>query len=279
MTALRLILVAALLTVGTAHAQSSGEIAFWESVRSSSNPAELQAYIDQYPNGTFVVLAKSRLAALQKPAPTPAVSAVAQPAHRFPVAGDSWTYRLTYPRLRGQWGQATKPPRTHIATVTEASQSVIVDEVSVDGGTPLSAKHARGGVLLNQGAAIFSPYLPLFEKLPPSGRLRSLTIADPACTGTYLCEVKGSVSGRETITVPAGTFEATRIVITQEWRPASGSVMHAAQMAQYQGGRTLTVWYVPELTRAVKYSSRLIAGDVPPVDANFDLELVSYQLK
>jgi hypothetical protein len=76
--------------------------------------------------------------------------------------------------------------------------------------------------------------------------------------------------------VPAGTFQATRIVVTQEWSPA---MMATAQAAQFQGGRTLTVWYVPELRRAVKYASRLTAGTLPPMDANFDLELVSYQLK
>jgi len=42
----------------------ANEIVFWESVRNSPNAAELQAYIDQYPNGTFVALAKARLAAL-----------------------------------------------------------------------------------------------------------------------------------------------------------------------------------------------------------------------
>jgi hypothetical protein len=291
MTLLRCFLAAALLIAGAAYSQSAGEIAFWESVRDSRNPAELQAYIDQFPNGTFVVIAKSRLATLQKSAPaaapgarpappaTPPVTALATPASRYPAAGDTWTYRLSYPRLRGQWGQTTKPARTHIVTVTQANASVIEDEVSVDGGTPLAAKHAKGGLLIDHGAPIFSPYLATLEDLPASGRLRGVAIADSVCSGTYLCEVKGSVAGRETITVPAGTFEATRIVVTHEWRPASGSVMHAAQMAQYQGGRTLTVWYVPALKRAVKYSSRLVAGDVPPVDPTFDLELVSYQLK
>ncbi len=50
------------------------EIVFWESVRESQNPRELQAYIDQYPNGTFVALAKTRLAALSPKAPAPAIT-------------------------------------------------------------------------------------------------------------------------------------------------------------------------------------------------------------
>lgn len=43
-----------------------GEVSFWESVRDSRNPAELQSYLDQYPNGVFAPLAKARLAALAR---------------------------------------------------------------------------------------------------------------------------------------------------------------------------------------------------------------------
>jgi hypothetical protein len=35
---------------------------FWESVKDSRNPAELQAYLDQFPNGLYAPLARSRLA-------------------------------------------------------------------------------------------------------------------------------------------------------------------------------------------------------------------------
>lgn len=35
---------------------------FWESVKDSNNPAELQAYLDQFPNGLYAPLARNRLA-------------------------------------------------------------------------------------------------------------------------------------------------------------------------------------------------------------------------
>jgi hypothetical protein len=38
------------------------ELALWESVKDGS-PAELEAYLEQYPNGTFVSLARTRLEA------------------------------------------------------------------------------------------------------------------------------------------------------------------------------------------------------------------------
>jgi len=40
------------------------ERVFWETVRNSRDPAELLAYVQQYPNGAFVVLARQRLGEL-----------------------------------------------------------------------------------------------------------------------------------------------------------------------------------------------------------------------
>ena len=41
------------------------ELLFWESVKDSADPADLQAYLDRYPGGTYEVLARNRLRALQ----------------------------------------------------------------------------------------------------------------------------------------------------------------------------------------------------------------------
>jgi hypothetical protein len=287
MTLLRHILVAALLTTGTAHAQSSGEIAFWESVRNSANPAELQAYIDQYPNGTFVVLAKSRLAALErKPAAAPARPVAPAPAastaqsvrasdSRMPLAGDAWTYRLSYPRLRGQWGQTMRPPQMHTVRIGTVAEDRIIDQFSIDGGTPIPVEHPRGSYLLPEGVSIYSPYLVAFGGTGQA-RLGAITIRDAMCAGQYNCRASGRIHGQETVTVPAGQFLASKVVIEQEWQPVA---MSGQQGARFVGGRTLTVWYVPELRRAVRYSSRQTVGDMPPIETNFDLELVSFDLK
>ena len=38
------------------------EISFWQSVEAGGTPAEHQAYLEQYPNGSFAALARTRLA-------------------------------------------------------------------------------------------------------------------------------------------------------------------------------------------------------------------------
>jgi hypothetical protein len=50
---------------GIAQTDSSAEITFWNSVKDSRNPAEIAAYLDKFPNGTFAPLAKIRLESLR----------------------------------------------------------------------------------------------------------------------------------------------------------------------------------------------------------------------
>ncbi|MFM2423543.1 MAG: hypothetical protein RL291_2073 [Pseudomonadota bacterium] len=66
------IVIAPPLGTSPVKAQQSVEVTFWESVKDSKNPAELQAYLDRYPNGTFAALARLRIDSLRGGgAPTP----------------------------------------------------------------------------------------------------------------------------------------------------------------------------------------------------------------
>ena len=53
-------------SAGAAAADSGAlELAFWQSIQNSTNPVEFEAYLGQFPNGVFRVLAQARLAALR----------------------------------------------------------------------------------------------------------------------------------------------------------------------------------------------------------------------
>ena len=52
-------------------ARAAQENLFWQSVMNSTNPADFEAYLAQFPNGVFRVLAENRLAALRGPANAP----------------------------------------------------------------------------------------------------------------------------------------------------------------------------------------------------------------
>lgn len=66
------------------------ELAFWQSVATSDDPAQYDAYLAQYPNGTFSGLARAKIAALMRargtplPSPQPAAPAPASPGNAGP---------------------------------------------------------------------------------------------------------------------------------------------------------------------------------------------------
>lgn len=78
----------ALLLAVPAHAQDSGEIAFWDSVKDSKNPSELQAYLEAYPQGKFAALARIRIGALggtPRTAPTAVAPSASPPEPSQPA--------------------------------------------------------------------------------------------------------------------------------------------------------------------------------------------------
>ena len=89
-----LLFAAVLLIAAPSMAQDQAEVAFWETVKDSKNPEEIQAYIDGYPSGKFVPLARIRLRSLQGGAgATPAQPAqpAAAPVPAGPVGNNGLT--------------------------------------------------------------------------------------------------------------------------------------------------------------------------------------------
>ena len=56
---------AAVAASGSSPVLAQQETVFWESVRESANPAELEAYLARWPNGVYAPLARTRVAALR----------------------------------------------------------------------------------------------------------------------------------------------------------------------------------------------------------------------
>ena len=254
------------------------EMVFWESVRNSTDPADFRAYLEQYPNGRFAALARNRLAALEpKPvAPAPAAPAPAPQASvpQSPRAGpgalavgDAWTYRLGGPRS----GSLRGIQEVRLASVAPDS---IVEEIRSEQGSPLRAEHRRGNYLLAVGnLTVFSPYLIAFGSPPQFGmRFGGIDNLDSrTCNAGWTCSVSGWVAGRDRVVVPAGTFDAIKIEVYQSWSSPS-QTNDRGEMAS----RTLTVWYAPEVKRAVKFVSRGTPSSF--IETEFDLELLSYKL-
>jgi hypothetical protein len=246
------------------------EMVFWESVRNSTDPADFRAYLEQYPNGKFASLARNRLAALTpKPAAVPPAAVKPEPGKPAPSTasgalepGNSWTYRV--------FGRGSAYRGTQQVTLAAATSGSMVEDILADGITT-RVEHRKGFYLVPAGnVTLFSPYLAAFGELRP-GAIDIDVLDSRTCNAGWTCQVRGRVMGRERVQIAAGTFEATRVEISQYWQSpaisyASGEVV----------SRTLTVWYAPEVKRAIKFVGR--GGPSRTVDTEFDIELVSFKL-
>ncbi|MGE8133305.1 hypothetical protein ACQKO5_06845 [Novosphingobium subterraneum] len=110
-----------------AHAQSANgvgspfELAFWQSVAGSDDPAVYDAYLQQYPAGTFAGLARAKLATLRKAPISPAaVAPVAAPAVA-PVAAPAAQLTPAVATVVSQPAPPSAPPTLVAATAPVAA--------------------------------------------------------------------------------------------------------------------------------------------------------------
>ena len=134
--------------------------------------------------------------------------------------------------------------------------------------------HGSGAYLVHTGVQEFAPYLGAFAPLEAGRRFGNLPLFRfGACAGVATCDVAGRVAGRESVTVPAGTYDAWKVVVEFDFRYISG-----------RASAEMTYWYAPAARRTVKASVRVVntVGPQSVVMAglqDLDLELVKLELK
>lgn len=177
-------------------------------------------------------------------------------------AAQSWTYRLT--------GRDVKASTQEIRIASISAQQ-IVEESFVPDGTSRRETHTQGAYMVSVGGlSLFSPYLSAFSTVVPGMRFPEVENRDfRLCGAGWACSTTARVMDTERIKVAAGEFDAVRVHVEQTWISVSQTNDRGET-----GGRTLDVWYAPELKRAVKFSSR---GEPSRyIDTNFDLELDAF---
>jgi hypothetical protein len=208
------------------------------------------------------------------PAPSkPVVASVAPalaPVFRsgMPAAGDTFIYRLSQPQRRDQ------PTSTYAASVKAVSAKGILEEITVKGSEPLEWVHTNGSYVVNLGVSVYSPYLSAFQAISGGARLDpTVNLDHSTCQSGWTCRVNPLKSSAVRIRVPAGDFDSVRVEIEQSW---SGGTAWFTTL----GGRTLTIWYAPEVKRAVKFRNReWTSAGGGATTGDFDLDLVEYTSK
>jgi len=166
---------------------------------------------------------------------------------RTPRVGDTWQYNVT-----GGW--ANVPSQIIAVRCEQVGANTITDRLSVAGTTvgdtrTFSSNWAIVSRPLGSGAGVneFSPYLTAFGT-PPAGQRFNVGMP-PAQIGTSW-SATGEVAGNETVSTPAGSFDAVRINLTAN-RPFIRGQMDDVIDPVYV---VATAWLAPAAKRLVRFT-------------------------
>ena len=234
-------------------------------------------------------------AAQKTPAPTVARASTTLNLPNRPAAarelkiGDSWTYKLREARFDREIATVTHEigggdPTGIRETVRLGTKRAAADGDADSGGLvratqrklPLEPRIFEQQ--LSQAATLFefAPFMTAFADLQPGmkwSKIAGATSSDSISDWRF----SGRVTGRERVRVPAGTFEAIKAELEGQLDISFPSTRDpfSETSASYQ---TYSVWFVPEIGRAVKYDRRTFNRGRRLLEHE-QYELISYQLK
>ena len=197
----------------------------------------------------------------------PIVSETIREPLATPKVGDTWRYRY----LSG-WSQV--PSRDFSVRVTHVASNGIADTLSAAGfidqsqiwtGTLGLVMRSLGGF----GVPEFSPYIQAFTRLQTGQVWYNVPLPAGAAPLTPWT-AQARVRGLDSVTVPAGTFDAVRIDLTGE-RFGPG-VAPSADSAQLNA----TAWFAPAVKRVVRFRHQTWTLTMLPID-NDGYELLEYK--
>jgi len=242
--------------------QFKEELAIWEKIQDATQPGPFEDYLRRYPSGPFTELAQLRLdraLARQGEQKIQIVSAPENPYSKGTVSadtnfkvGDSYTYSIT-----------DLYTKVEIRRETNAVARITDTEVHYDSGriTDLlgnlrrytSGQVSTGGQILGADYSVGKRWITrTITSLPPGPSLQA--------------ESEVRVTGRERITIAAGTFYAF-VVETQGW--ATGAGVNIQTRSRH--------WIAPDRVRLALVVERLRRGRSGNVVLAEREELVSYK--
>jgi hypothetical protein len=219
--------------------QFNEELTFWERVKETKEPGRLEEYLQRYPSGEFSELAQLRLETVLSrqgekriEVPSQAGNPFSQGFVRADTAfkvGDFHSYRVLDPVTRQQRGRF----KGLVTAVTDSD--VIIDDGALVLDLMGNTKKNREGFRFtdNQNMPlefyVGKKWTTRYRMFPPKGNPRV----------RWTAEIEYKIVGRETITVPAGTFDCFKVQGLGE----AGPITFAKSEVHH------TTWYAPERVR------------------------------
>jgi len=177
-------------------------------------------------------------------------------SNRMPEVGDTWTYAaldLRYkPRDRS---------RIFVHTVQTVGRSSIRERVSVDGDSLGDFTFSPEPVgVVRAGMLDVAPFATAFGDLKPGDSFGRVPIRMLDSSGSMTVKEpwiikRAYVAAREKVAVPAGTFDALKLVVEGQVHSSTFGANAIPAHSGYQAF-TETVWYAPSVKRTVKSVTR-----------------------
>ncbi|QCC01551.1 Sulfatase-modifying factor enzyme domain-containing protein [Cupriavidus necator] len=145
------------------------ELSFWESIKNSNYAGDYEAYLKQYPNGRFAVLARARLERLAASASAPKAQAPAPP----PRSGTSAGGQVTRPPAPAAAARPASPPAASPAAPPAAPPATASLRPGAAAGGAVSAT-------LRTGEIRDCPACPVLVPLPAGSFTMGSSASDPA---------------------------------------------------------------------------------------------------
>ncbi|MDO9135743.1 toll/interleukin-1 receptor domain-containing protein [Hydrogenophaga sp.] len=214
------------------------------------------------------------------PAPIPAPATVAAVPERSPEVarevnaalprpGESWTYRTS-----GKW--PTSPRRDIVISVQSVRDGLVTDTLRADAearivGDSRRAIGSRPGFLKwDQIGLEYSPYLGAFRDLGTLGSLSDFPTPEVDTWGQWYSQAK--VLGRESVSVPGGSFDAFKVEVWSSRSATGGATQAAIEPVRIH----YLIWYAPEVKRYVKMQRRVISAASREIEKDL-FELVAHR--
>jgi hypothetical protein len=189
--------------------------------------------------------------AMRAPAALPEAARPTDVRAGTPRVGESWTYRTS-----GKW--PTSPKRSIVIAVQSVANGVVTDGLRAE-GIAADMRRSTGAqpmfMAWNEIGTEFSPYLAAYSDMNSLGALRGFATPD---VGAYWTQwhSEGKVIGQETVTVPAGSFQAHKVEVWSNRRATGGPTQAGIEPVRIQ----YLIWYAPSAKRYVKMQRRVISA-------------------
>lgn len=204
------------------------ELTFWQSVSGSDDPALYDAYLQQYPAGTFSALAKAKVAKLNKGAePARVTPAAAAPVTPAPVLAPPVAAPLAQAAVAVTRGSAAALPAKVAATVAATVAGPAVQPVAASapplasaGGTASGAKLVRlayDTAQMTDDTAPKSDDTALLEELAKSQEMGAVSLKVAVAQG-FALPVRPVINDVPELPLPAAFCSAEQRNVFHETR-------------------------------------------------------------